>query len=215
MSANATFSIDITGTGGHSSQPELCRDPVLAGSAIVTALQQLVSRRLPPQTPAVVSVTSFDAVSAPTVVRDTARLAGSIRVADSALSPYIGELIGEIAETTARAHNTQAAVDYQPRYGATVNHPQAAARVREALAHVLGPGHTDCDIKLPLMASEDFSYYLDKIPGAFMLIGNADGERCSAACHNPRYEFNDDLLPIAARTLLHTAGLTQQMVHNW
>ncbi|AFG36289.1 N(2)-acetyl-L-2,4-diaminobutanoate deacetylase DoeB2 [Spirochaeta africana] len=206
MSANATFTIDIHGVGGHSSQPELCRDPVLAGSEIVTSLQQLVSRRLPPQTPAVVSVTSFDAVSAPTVIRETARLEGSIRVADSTLTGHIGDLIHEIATAAAASCGTTAVVAYHPRYSATVNHPDAAAPARQVLAEVLGADCSHTDIQLPLMASEDFSYYLEQIPGAFMLIGSAVGGRYATACHNPGYEFNDDLLPAAARCLLQLAG---------
>ncbi|MFW6363662.1 MAG: amidohydrolase [Spirochaeta sp.] len=206
MSANATFSIDIQGMGGHSSQPELCRDPVLSGSAVVTALQQIVSRRLPPQIPAVVSITSFDAPSAPTVIRDTIRLEGSIRVADTALLTVVTDLITEIAVNTAAAYGTIATVEHIPRYGATINHPKQAQRAGAALQTVLGTEYHHPEIMIPLMASEDFSYYLEEIPGAFMLIGSAVNNRYSAACHSPRYEFNDALIETAARTMILLTG---------
>ena len=82
MCGNGTFDIRLSGKGGHASQPEVCNDVVLAGSAIVVALQQVVSRRLPPQANAVVSVTQFNAGNAPTVMADSATIAGSIRVPD-------------------------------------------------------------------------------------------------------------------------------------
>ncbi|GAB6091196.1 N(2)-acetyl-L-2,4-diaminobutanoate deacetylase DoeB2 [Spirochaeta dissipatitropha] len=207
MSANATFIIDIKGIGGHSSQPEVCRDPVLAGSAIVTAVQQIVSRRLPPQIPAVVSITSFDAPSAPTVIRDSVRLEGSIRIGDSAFLGLVTELISEISGHTAAAYGTTATVQHVPRYGATVNHKEQAAKARTALQCILGDEYHHSGILLPLMASEDFSYYLNEIPGAFMIIGNADAEKYTAPCHSPRYEFNTGLIETAARIFASIAGV--------
>ncbi len=82
FSANASFTIHIKGQGGHASQPEACRDPLLAGAAVVMALQQIVSRRGAPQDPIVLSVTSFDAASSPTVIRDHVTIEGSMSAED-------------------------------------------------------------------------------------------------------------------------------------
>ncbi len=206
MAANGTFDITVTGKGGHASQPEACRDPVLAGSAIVIALQQIVSRRLPPQQAAVISVTSFDAVSGPTVIPDQATLNGSFRIADDNLRSRISELINEIATFTARAHGVDARVQMHSRYGATVNHGGAAEILRAALADELGPDWHSQNTRVPIMASEDFSYYLNEVPGAYALIGSDDGNGHDAPCHSPRYDFNDALIPLVARMYARLAG---------
>ena len=207
MSANGTFTIDVVGAGGHASQPEQCRDPVLAAAAITTALQQIVARRAAPQRALVVAVTSIDAPSAsPTVTPDTARLAGSIRVADTAQRDEVFRQIAEITAATATAHDVEATVIPAARYGATVNHPGPAAEMRRALEKQLGSSWLADDVLVPIMASEDFSYYLDAIPGAFALVGADDGDGHDAPCHNARYDFNDRLIDPVASVLTRLAG---------
>jgi len=203
MAANGTFEIELLGEGGHASQPESCADPVLAASAVNLALQQVVSRRLPPQTPAVVSATSIVAESTETVIPETARMHGSIRVADTALRETVFGLIQEIAEHTARAYGTRAKVEVKPRYAATVNHPAQAERFRAALNAHLGEGWQGVEMAVPVMASEDFSYYLQGLPGAFALIGAGTPD---TPLHNSRYDFNDDLIPVVGRLFSHLVG---------
>ncbi len=206
MAANGTFRIEVTGQGGHASEPESCRDPVLAGAAIVVALQQLVARRLPPQDAAVVSVTSFDAVNAETVIGDRATLAGSIRIADTAQRDVLFDLIAQVVEDTARAHGTTAEVIPTPRYAATVNHPGPAGQLRDALSNQLAVDWSETATRVPIMASEDFSYYLAQVPGAFALIGSFDGSGHGVPCHSSRYEFNDALIDPVARVYLDLVG---------
>ncbi|HZW60399.1 MAG TPA: amidohydrolase [Woeseiaceae bacterium] len=183
MAGNGTFRIDVRGHGGHASQPEACRDPVLACAAIVVALQQVVSRRLAAQDATVLSVTSIDARSGPTIIPDNA-----------------------VAEATARAYGVTAEVSVFPRYQATVNHAAEAARYRDALADELGAAALDPAIALPIMASEDFSYYLKECPGAFALIGAGNGGGNDLPCHSARYDFNDALISPVARIYSRLAG---------
>ncbi|ANJ66882.1 peptidase M20 [Halothiobacillus diazotrophicus] len=208
MAANAVFEIELTGSGGHASQPELCRDPVLAAAAITLNLQQIVSRRLPPQTAAVVSVTSINAPSGITVIPETARLAGSVRVADTNTRALIGHLITEIAEWTAHSYGVRAHVVFTPRYQATVNHPEPALHYRGAIEFTLGADWCNSELPVPIMASEDFSYYLEAIPGAFALIGANDGAGHDEPCHSPRYDFNDRLLDPVGRILASLIGVS-------
>ena len=126
MAANGTFRITLTGRGGHASQPESCRDPVLAAAAVTTALQQIRSRRLAPQQAAVISVTSIDAVSNEMVIPDRAVISGSIRVAETGLRDVVNGMIEEIAVETAKGYGVEARVEPAPRYGATVNEAGAA-----------------------------------------------------------------------------------------
>lgn len=206
MSGNGTFTIEVLGEGGHASQPEVCRDPVLAGSAIVLALQQIVSRRLAPQTPVVVSVTSFEAPSGPTITPAKAVLSGGYRIPDDAVRAQVEQLITEIASATAAGYGCTASVHHTPRYGATINHPEPAAEVREIWREAFGEAALRVKVPVPLMASEDFSYYLRKIPGAFALIGADDGPAHRHSCHSPYYDFNDRLLSRVIHLYARLAG---------
>lgn len=206
MCANGTFRVTVEGRGGHASQPEACRDPVLGAAAITMALQQVVSRRLPPQEAAVVSVTWVDAPSADTVIPDVAKLGGSMRFADDSLRATLGELITRTAEDTARAFGVAAEVEVFSRYGATVNDPKEAAVYRAALDAEFGPDWRSEKTPVPIMASEDFSYYLSEVPGAFALIGADDGYGHDSPCHSARYDFNDALIPRVARIYARLVG---------
>ena len=170
------------------------------------ALQQIISRRMTPQNAAVVSVTSIEAPSGETVIPDSAKMAGSIRLANANDRPLIEGLIREITVSQAKAYGVEADVEVFPRYDATVNHPSEAAHMREAIAADLGEAWHFDQIPVPIMASEDFSYYLKEIPGAFALIGADDGKGHHEPCHSPRYDFNDRLLPIVTRIYARLAG---------
>ena len=198
MCGNGTFSLTITGSGGHASQPELCRDPVLAASAITLALQQIVSRRLPPQRAAVVSVTSIVAPSLATVIPEKAVIGGSIRVPDRETRDLVNRLITEVSQQTASSYGVDCKVEISPRYDATINHPPQAEKVRQCWQKQRGqPAEQalDSQLPLPVMASEDFSYYLQQIPGAFTLIGADDGKGHGVPIHSSHYDFNDRLIP--------------------
>jgi len=211
MSGNGTFHMMIKGKGGHASQPEVTRDPVLAAAAITLNLQQIISRRLPPQAAAVVSVASIIADSNVTVIPDSVRLEGSIRVSDPRWRQQINDLIVEISHNTASTYGVSVDVEIRPRYEATINHAEPAARYREALRAELGEHCQDSDLLLPIMASEDFSYYLYDIPGAFALIGmseQAQGDHhYQAPCHSPEYHFNDRIIESVIRVFARLAGV--------
>jgi hippurate hydrolase len=211
MAGNGTFVIELQGRGGHASQPELCRDPLLAASAINVAMQQIVARRLPPQTAAVVSITSIDGRSAPTVIRDQVTMEGSIRLADMADRDLINELITHTAQSVAGTYGVSASVEHVARYQPTRNHPGPAARMRSALAAEFG-AQWESPARTPIMASEDFSYYLDTLPGAFALIGAQQAGDHAEPCHSPRYSFNDSLLARVVRIYCRLAGLPEDFI---
>lgn len=201
MSANGTFEVHLQGRGGHASQPEATADPVLAAAAVTVALQQIVARRTAPHEAVVVAVTSLHAESAPTVTPEHAALGGSIRAADDDARIRVFALIEEIATATAAAHGVRADVRTTVRYGATVNHPAAAAEYRDQLRTVLG-AQWSLPAPMPVLASEDFSYYLAEVPGAFALLGSAT----TAPLHSAHYDFDDGLIEPAARLLVGLAG---------
>ncbi|WAJ69417.1 N(2)-acetyl-L-2,4-diaminobutanoate deacetylase DoeB2 [Catenovulum adriaticum] len=206
MCGNGTFEVIITGKGGHASQPELCADPVLAASAINLALQQIISRKLAPQQAAVVSVTSIQAESGLTVIPQQAKLSGCIRVPNQETADTINQLIEQISHDTAKAYGTECQVNIYPRYSATINHKTHAQRVREEWQNLYGKDSLAQNVNVPIMASEDFSYYLNAIPGAFALIGADDGENHDAPCHSPNYDFNDKLIALVTQLFSRIVG---------
>lgn len=173
---------------------------------MVQALQQVVARRLAPQQAAVLGVTSFNAPSGLTVIPQQAVLGGSIRVPDATTRDTINALIVEVVEHTAHAYGVKAQVDIQPRYNATINHAKQAHNVRAAWAGLAGEDALDTATRIPIMASEDFSYYLEEIPGAFALVGAGVPGQQAHPCHSPFYDFNDALIEPVTRLYARLAG---------
>lgn len=194
MSGNGTFHITLQGKGGHASQPEVCRDPVLAAAAVTLNLQQIVSRRMAPQSATVVSVGSIEGPGSAMVTPEYTRLEGSIRLSQPELREQINQLIEQITKDTARSYGVTAEIEIRSRYDATINHTESAEKYRQALAKEFGHDWRMDSLPLPIMASEDFSYYLQEIPGAYALIGNAVGDDFAKPCHSPSYKFNDKLI---------------------
>ena len=206
MCGNGTFTIDIEGIGGHASQPDLCRNPVLAASAIVLALQNITSQHLPPQTSAVLSTTSIEAPSGPTTIPEKAFIGGSIRVPNQATRALINKHIVNIANNIAANFGVTAKVNIQDRYNATINHAAPSQLMRDAWQNLFGADALNHNTPMPIMASEDFSYYLQEIPGAFALIGaGGDGERHH--CHSAHYDFDDKLIPMVTKLYSSLTGI--------
>ncbi len=189
MAAEDNFEIVVAGRGAHAARPHLAVDPILTGSAIVLALQQIVARRLDPVDPAVVSVTEFITDGTRNVIPNIVRIKGDCRSYRPDISAAIEREMRRIAEATALAHGATAEVIYTREFIPTVNH---AAQTEAALAvagGVFDSVDADC---APLMGSEDFAHLLAAVPGNFAFIGN--GEAC-ASLHNPAYDYADAALP--------------------
>lgn len=210
MSGNDVFYINVTGRGGHSSQPELCADPVLAASAINLNLQQVVSRRIAPQRPAVLSVTSIMAPSADNVIPDCANMLGTIRFSHPETRAILHQAMQEIVEQTAQAYGVSAELKFELGYGATLNHNAEADQMRSAWTREHGTESLDTKLLMPVMAAEDFSDYLNVIPGAFALVGTDDGVPAhQVSCHSSRYDFNDALIEPVMRLFVDLVGVNR------
>ncbi len=195
MAAEDNFEIVVTGLGGHAARPHMVIDPILSGSAIVVALQQVVARRLDPVDPAVVSVTEFLTDGTRNVIPGAVRIRGDCRSYRPEISAAIEAEIRRIAEATAEAHAARATLSYTREFVPTVNAPGPTAAALRAARTALGETTVaeDCP---PIMASEDFARLLEHVPGNFAFVGN--GEACPPL-HNPQYDFDDAALaPIVA-----------------
>jgi amidohydrolase len=195
--ASDRFWIRIHGKGGHAARPHRTIDPVVVGSHVVLALQSVVARRVDPQEAAVLSITQFHAGSTGNVIAEEAVLNGTVRTLRPEVQDEVQELLTAMAVATAAAHGAEAVVEYERGYPPVVNAAEPTERAALAAARVLGEGKVIRE-RRPGMGGEDFSFMALRVPGCFVRIGQAEGERGSTPVHNPRYDFNDAILPIGA-----------------
>ncbi|MBC7800979.1 MAG: amidohydrolase [Gemmatimonadaceae bacterium] len=195
--ASDRFWVRITARGGHAASPHRAIDPVVIGSHIVLALQGIVSRRTDPLKSAVLSVTQFHAGSTGNVIPDTATLNGTVRTLDAEVRDEVERLMAQVVEATAAAHGAKAVLEYERGYPSVINAAEPTARAVQAAERLLGQGKV-ITAAPPGMGGEDFSYMALKVPGCFVRIGQRDGEKGAVSVHHPRYDFNDDILPIGA-----------------
>jgi amidohydrolase len=201
MAAVDKFDIVVTGKGGHAAMPHLNRDPVLAASALVVALQSIVSRSRDPGRPAVVAITRFNAGEADNATPGEARLCGNVRFLEPDGSPVFHDHIERVARGVAETYGVSIHVDYRIGRPATVNAETEAGIAREAAA-TLAPLATVAARQSPIMASEDFSYFLEARPGAFAFLGAGEGR---PSLHSSDYDFNDAILVPGAAFLARLA----------
>ncbi|MDI4665551.1 M20 family metallopeptidase [Xanthobacter autotrophicus] len=193
MASSDRVEILVDGRGAHAARPNQGVDVVLTGAAIVTALQQVVSRNLDPLAAAVVSIPMFHAGEADNVLPPRAHLAGTMRALDADVREALRARIVAVAEGVAAAHGATATVSFSQGYPVTRNHVEQTAFTAEVAAEIAGATGVDAAAP-PLMAAEDFAFMLDEKPGAYIFIGNGP----SADLHHPQYDFADAAIPFGA-----------------
>ncbi|MBM3397868.1 MAG: amidohydrolase, partial [Betaproteobacteria bacterium] len=175
MASSDYVTITIDGQGGHGAMPHQAADPVVAGSAIVLGLQSIVARNVDPQETAVITVGAFNAGVANNVIPQTATLSLSVR----ALNPQVRELlekrITELAQSQAQSYGVRAQVHYQRGYPVLVNHKSETDFARDVAEELVGTARVTRQGKA-LTGSEDFAFFLEHVPGCYLLIGNGDAE---------------------------------------
>jgi hippurate hydrolase len=196
--ASDRFVLHIDGRGGHAARPHMTIDPITIGAQIVLAWQTLVSRRLDPADAAVLSVTQFHAGSAGNVIPETAFINGTVRTMKPETQDMLEAQMGAIARATAESQGAVARFEYSRGYPIVMNNPEATERAAAAAAKLLDPSRVHREKPLTL-GGEDFAYMAQKVPGCFVRFGQrgADGKG-GVPVHNPRYDFNDAILPLGA-----------------
>jgi len=207
MASFDIFEIVVTGRGAHGAMPHTGIDPVVAASALVQALQTIPSRTLDPIEPAVVTVTQFHAGDAWNVIPEQAVLRGTTRAFRPAVQDQIEAGIRRICAGIDASHGTRSSVRYERRYPPTINHSRETEIAAAAMAKVVGPENVLTNLQ-PTMGSEDFAFMLQAKAGCYVWIGNGPGEG-GCVLHNPRYDFNDEILPIGAS---YWATLVEQVL---
>ncbi|WP_116046898.1 M20 metallopeptidase family protein [Amycolatopsis palatopharyngis] len=191
------FEVHVTGKGGHGSQPHLAIDPVPAAAAMVGALQTMVTRRISVFSPAVVSVTRISSGTTSNIIPETAELEGTIRTMSEHTRARIREELPKVCEAVGQTHGCRVLVDIEPGYPVTVNDDRIGPAVVELAGEVLGAEHSQL-MADPLMGAEDFSYVLQRVPGAFAFLGacppGTEPEE-AAPNHSNRVHYDEAALP--------------------
>jgi len=187
MAAADSFDIHITGKGGHGAMPHETVDPVVAAVSIAQSIQTIVSRNNYSLDNLVVSVTQIHTGSADNIIPEKAFINGTVRTFDNAVQGMVMARLDAIVAGAEISYGVEAHVDYQVGYPATINDPERTVFAADVAREVAGDTGV-IDDSMPEMGAEDFAYFLEKRPGAYLFVGNGD----TAGLHHPEYDFDDE-----------------------
>ncbi|HDJ22596.1 MAG TPA: amidohydrolase, partial [Candidatus Aminicenantes bacterium] len=174
MAQADNFEIEVRGQGGHGSMPHLTIDPIWVAAQVITNIQGLVSRETDPLHPLVISFGTIQGGTIYNIIPEKVELTGTVRTLDTTLQARIEERLAAVCELTAQAWRAEIGWKYQRGYPVLVNHEREVELVREVVRKIWGEKRL-IPIK-PVMGGEDFAYYLQKIPGAFLFFGAGSGK---------------------------------------
>ena len=194
MAAVDECKITVNGRGGHGAEPQSTADPIVCGASIVMALQTIVSRNIHPLDPTVITVGGFHAGAASNVIPERAEMVLSIRSFDPKVRDQLEQRIRAVAEGQAASYGMGVTIDYERGYDPTINHKAETDFVRDLAISFAGQDKV-YDLPRPMMGSEDFAYMLAKRPGSYFFLGTQRTPN-DPPLHHPRYDFNDDILPV-------------------
>jgi amidohydrolase len=201
MAQSDNFEVVVRGMGGHASQPNLTVDPVVAASHVVVAAQTVASRATDPRHPVVVSFSTVHGGEVHNIIPDSVKLTGTVRTLDEATQIVARRRLAELCEATCRAFGATAEFTYIEGYPPLVNEPASVELVRLVAAREFG-GDRVRTVE-PLMGGEDFAYYLQRVPGAFALLGIGDGR--PHPHHSARFDIDERVLPAGVRLMTAVA----------
>ncbi|MBP1307445.1 amidohydrolase [Paenibacillus sp. 1182] len=204
MAAVDAFTIQINGKGGHGARPHQTVDSIVIGSQIVNGLQQVVSRRVDPIESAVLTIGVFQAGTAFNVIADKAKIEGTVRTFNKEVRKEVENEIRSIVKGLTEAYHAGYEMDYLNGYPSLVNAEAETERVRELIGRLYG-ADAFLDLK-PVMGAEDFAYYLEQRPGAFIHVGaRNEDERTHFAHHHPHFDFDERALLVSGHIFLALA----------
>ena len=207
MAAADAFEMEIKASGGHGAMPHLASDAIAIAAQVVTALQTIVSREVDPVKPAVLTVGEIGAGTAFNIIPEKARLGGTVRTLDADLRKEIPARIEELSRSIAKGMRGDVDLDYTFSYPVTVN-DEAAADLALGVAADLFGGGSVLQLPNPSMGGEDFAYFLEKVPGAFIWLGIGED---ASGLHTPSFSFDGEILPRGSALL---AALTIQALQQ-
>jgi amidohydrolase len=201
MAQSDNFSLVVKGKGGHGAMPHAAVDPIPAAAQIIMNCQTIVSRTIDPLKPCVVTFGTIHGGTTHNIIPEEVALSGTVRTFDPPVQALAERRLREIAEETAKAFGAACRFEYTPGYPAVVNDAGMVDFAVGVARRVLGE---DCLQPFdPIMGGEDFAYYLQKVPGAFLFLGAGDGRRFPH--HHPAFDIDERALPMGARLIASLA----------
>lgn len=207
------FTIEIIGQGAHGARPHESIDAVVVGSLMIMALQTIVSREVDPARPSVVSVGQFHAGTAPNVIAGQARLEGTVRAQDPSVRQQLLSSVRRIAESIAQLHGAKIHVMLTEGTPPLINAPEMANLARSAAIEAVGETNV-LPLKTANMGAEDFSYYLEKIPGAYVRFGSQVPGREGYPAHSSKFDFDEEALAVGAAYYAAVAKIAGGRLHK-
>jgi len=205
LAASDRFEIVVTGVGGHAAWPHACRDPVVAASAIVQAVQTIASRSVGPLDAVVVSITMIDAGSGFNIIPSSAIIRGTARTLSATVQQLVMRRLKEITTSVATAYGCSAELDYRINYPVTLNHAGAVAQFNRVAEESLGSERLR-PVEQPVMGGEDFAFYGQQIPACFFVLGLVPaGRSAMPALHHPSFDFTDDAMATGVEMFVRLA----------
>ncbi len=205
MAAADSFELRIRGEGGHGAAPHQAIDALVVTAHAVLALQSVVSRKIDPLEPAVVSVGTCHGGTAFNIIADEMVLEGTTRYLNPAVGRLLEEEMRRIVKNVGEAHAADCDLSYQFGFPPTINDPKMTELVAEAAAAVLGDDGVSW-ISAPSMTGEDFSYFLQEVPGCYFWLGTRNpGKGIVHPLHSSRFQIDEDVLSLGAAVLANTA----------
>ncbi len=208
-----TFRITIMGQGGHAARPHESTDAVVVGSLLVMALQTIVSREINPAHPSVVTVGRFDAGTAANVIAARALLEGTIRAQDPDVRAHLKASLRRIGEAVGKLHGVALTVEIVEGTPAVINSPEAIPLARQAATEVIGKANV-VPMMTANMGGEDFSYYLERVPGCYVRFGAQVAGRESYPAHSSKFDFDEQALGVGAAYFHALVGIAGRQVGN-
>jgi amidohydrolase len=205
MAAPDRFSLKILGKGGHGAEPHNTIDPIAIACQVYMSLQTIISRKINPIDPAVISVTVFNAGTAHNIIPDRVEMMGTVRSLTPEIRAYVPGAMEKLIKGIVESNGAQYEFDYDPYYPPLINHDAGIDLVAEASANIIGAENTVM-LPNPTMGGEDFSYFLEKVPGAFFVVGTKNEDKgIIYPLHNPRFNIDEDILHQAAAVMAESA----------
>ncbi len=209
MAAVGTFEITITGKGAHGAMPHQGNDPIVIAASIVQAFQSIVGRNVDPVEAGVVTVGHIEGGAIHNVIPETVLMRGTCRWFRPEVGDLLEQKVKSLATGIAEAYGANADVEFVRTYPATVNDAEALDMSIRAMKTVVGEARTQ-EMPRPTMGGEDFAFMLNAKQGSYVMLG-AGKTGDDPQPHHPKYDFNDDLLPIGAS---YWATLTEQQLRK-
>jgi amidohydrolase len=201
MACADMFSLTIIGKGGHGAVPHVTIDPVFVSGHVITALQGIASRRISAMDSVIVSICRIHGGEAMSVIPDIVEMGGTVRMFEPRIRSEMPAMMEDIIRGVTSAFGADYRFDYIHGYPATVNDTDFTELVRSAARALLGENNIR-ELARPRMPSEDFSFFLERVPGTFALLGARSSEREAFSSHNAAFDIDENALK--AGVMLHT-----------